>query len=107
MSGTPHFPASMYTEKRDFLIAYAIDQDQRACKTQAQKLISGFLINPPKRWQPSFQEKQKVWQYQMDICEYYRQIVYAHKLLGNTVNTPRYFKIKYPVQITDWDRDLK
>ena len=97
----------MYSEKRDFLIAFAIGNDQKACKTQAQNLISGFQSSPPKRWQASFAEKQRIWNFQNDIVENYQRIVYAHRLLGNMVNTPRYFQMKYPLQITDWDKDLK
>ena len=97
----------MYSEKRDFLIAYAIGNDQRACKIQAQKLISGFQSTAPKKWQASFNEKQRIWNFQTDIVEFYQRIVYAHRLLGNMVNTPRYFQMKYPLQWTDWDKDLK
>ena len=97
----------MYSEKRDFLIAYAIGNKQKACLTQAQNLISGFQSTAPKRWQNSFAEKQRIWNFQNDIVDHYQQIVYAHRLLGNMVNTQRYFQMKYPLQWTDWDKELK
>ena len=97
----------MYSEKRDVLITYALDFGQKACKVQAQKMISGFIPTPPSGFQSLYAEKQKIWMYQMDICDYYRQIVNSYKYPGNTVQTKRYFMMKYPHQITDWDKELR
>ena len=106
ISGTSHFPAAMYTEKRDYLIFYAVETNNRACKAQAVQKIGGFLPSPPTSWQPSYAAKQRVWRFQMDIVDYYQRIIGAAKLRGNMVQTITYFRKKYPVQITDFDKEL-
>ena len=97
----------MYTEKRDYLIFYAVETNNNACKAQAIQRIGGFVPHPPASWQPSFPARQKVWKYQNDVIDYYQSIMRASKLFGNTIQTSRYFMMKYPHQITDFKKELK
>ena len=115
MSGTSKFPDAMQTEKRDFLIHFALrgkscDGTMRGneqCSIIAVRNIEGFQTEKPNTNQQSYATRMIAWDYQCDVADYIQPLVYASTYYGNSINSKEEFLTKYPCQINDWAKELR
>ena len=109
------FPAAMQTEKRDFIIHFAMRGKNRdgylrgneQCQIIAVKNIEGFQAERPNINLQSYPEKMIAWNYQLDVCNFIQPLVYASTRQGVKIKTIDQFKDKYPCQVTDWSKELR
>ena len=115
MSGTPKFPAAMQTEKRDFIIHFAMRGRNRdgylrgneQCQVIAVKNIEGFQAERPNINLQSYPEKMIAWNYQQDVCDYIQPLVHGSTIQGTRIKSVDLFVNKYRCQITDWQKELR
>ena len=105
----------MQTEKRDFLIHFAMRGRSRdgylrgneQCQIIAVRNIEGFQAEKPNINLQSYPEKMIAWNYQQDVATYFQPLVYASTAFGTRIKSRDLFINKYPCQITDWRKELR
>ena len=105
----------MYIEKMDFLIFFALhgltkhgqNYPNGQCQVVATKEIEGFQLVEPNQYQQSYAARMIAWQYQEDVVRYTKRLAQAASYFGNKIQAKSYFISKYPIQITDWENQLR
>ena len=105
----------MQTEKRDFLIHFAMKgrsvdgtfRGNEQCSIYAVRNIEGFQTEKPNLTQQSYAKRMIAWDFQNDVVEYIQPLVYASTYYGHGIQNREMFLTKYPGQITDWNKELR
>ena len=87
LAGTPFFKAATQSEKRDFLVFFAMERNHESCTREARNNIEGSLVEEPTSYSIRYDALAKTYRYQRDILSYIRTIGQASLLTGNRINT--------------------
>jgi len=87
LAGTSFFKAATQSEKRDFLVFFALERGHEGCILEANNNIEGFLVEEPISYSIRYDALAKTYRYQKDIISYIRRIGHASLLTGNRIST--------------------